>query len=450
VSRTVSRAAGHEREALRATLRVHLPLAVLLAIAFAAAAPLVARFEHAPHITWPLVAEAGVVLLYGIYAPLIGMLNGRRQFTRQASLDMIFAILRTAGLLGVGFLFVRSGHSGALGAIVGFVMAAACIVPLAARFTGFGARGDDPHIPSPNVYLAQLVPIALAQLGTNLLMQVDITILGRFLSQAASARLSPDLAATSADEWVAVYRACQLFAFLPYQLLFSVTQVLFPMVARAKADGDDAAVARYVARGARIAMMACGLMLSVIVAAPGALLDFAYGPEVAARGADVLRVLAVGQGAFAMLGIATTVLASLGRERTAAWITASACGVVALAVFAGMPEGAFGKLQLSSTATATTVALGFALLAGTIAVRSVAGAFVPPATFVRVTLAVALAYFGGAYLPHTGKLGAILVAAAIGALYLVFLVASRELTRADARDVRALVARRSARAKGVV
>jgi stage V sporulation protein B len=441
VSRTVSRAPGKEPQALRATLRVHVPLAVVLALAFGFAAPLVASFEHAPHITWPLATEAGVVLLYGIYAPLIGMLNGRRQFTRQASLDMVFAVLRTAGLLGVGFLFARSGMSGALGAIVGFVMAAACIVPLAGRLAGFGAPGDDPRIPWPSAYFAQLFPIALAQLGTNLLMQVDITILGRFLSQAALLRFEPEVAAKSADEWVAVYRACQLFAFLPYQLLFSVTQVLFPMVARAKAERDEAAVARYVARGARIAMMACGLMLSVIVAAPGALLDFAYGPVVAERGAEALRILALGQGAFAMLGVATTVLASLGRERTAAWITATACGVVAFAVFAVMPYDAYGQMQLVFTAIATSVALGLAVLAGAVAVKKVAGAFVPPATFVRVAIAVAVAYVAGPHLPHVGKLGAIGLAAVVAVAYVVFLVASRELGPADVADARALVRR---------
>jgi stage V sporulation protein B len=444
VSRTVSRARGLEKEALRATLRVHLPVAAILAIGFLACAPLVASFEHAPHITLPLAAEAGVVLLYGLYAPLIGMLNGRRQFTRQATLDMVFAVLRTAGLLGVGWLFVRAGQGGALGAIVGFVLAAACIVPLAARFATFGAPGRvaDPAIPSASAYLAQLVPLALAQLGTNLLMQVDITILGRFLSKAAALEFEPALAAKNADEWVAVYRACQLFAFLPYQLLFSVTQVLFPMVARAKAEGDDTRVAYMVARGARIAMMACGLMVSVIVAAPSALLDFAYGAEVAARGADALRVLALGQGAFAMLGIATTVLASLGRERTAAWITAIACVVVALAVYLGMPLDAFGKVQLLATATATSAALGLALAAGAIAVHVVARAFVPLATAARVSLAIAAAYVGGGYLPHVGKLGAVALAAGIALAYVVFLVGSRELTAADARDVRALVARR--------
>jgi len=442
VSRSVARARGLEHEALRATLRVHVPLALAAAALFAAAAPLVARFEQAPHIEAPLVVAAGVVALYGLYAPLVGMLNGCSQFTRQAALDMTFALLRTAGLLGMGYLFVRRGLGGALGSTLGFVMAAACIVPLAARRAGLGRSGGEglAEVPRPSAYLAELMPLALAQLGTNLLMQVDITILGRFLSKAAIFHVQAGGdPAKAADEWVGVYRACQLFAFLPYQLLFSVTQVLFPMLARAKAEGDDQAVARYVARGSRIAMMACGLMVSIVVAAPESLLYFAYGTDIAARGKDTLRILALGQGAFAMLGIATTVLASLGRERLAAAITLCACLTVPAACIVAMPTDTFGRPQLLSTSMATSVALGLALIAGAIAVHRVARAFVPFWTAVRVGALVLGAFAIGPYLPHAGRVGAVVTAMGIAAAYLTLLLASGELTKEDAANVRALI-----------
>jgi stage V sporulation protein B len=450
VSRTVARARARgavlEEQALRATLKVHVPLAFGLALAFALAAPLIGRFEGAPHIVLPLVVASGVVALYGLYAPLVGMLNGRSQFTRQAQLDMTFAVLRTIGLLGLGWLFVRRGLPGALGSLTGFVLAAACIVPLAARRAGTGRAGgaNEPEVPSPGRYLAELAPLALAQLGTNVLMQVDITVLGRFLSQGAALSAAVD-PAKAADEWVGVYRACQLFAFLPYQLLFSVTQVLFPMIARAKSEGDTAAVARYVARGTRIATIAGGLMITVIAAAPEGLLTFAYGPAVATRGHETLRILAVGQGAFAMLGIATTVLASLGRERLAATITTCACAAVCVACFLAIPQDAFGNRQLLSTATATSIALGLTLVAGVVAVVRVAGAFVPWRTAARVGIAVAVAVFAGPMLPHVGRFAVVLLAAAIGVAYVLFLIVTGELTRGDLDDVLGLVGRRAKR-----
>jgi stage V sporulation protein B len=331
---------------------------------------------------------------------------------------------------------------------LGFVLAAACIVPLAARRTGFGRAGGygDANVPSPKAYIAQLAPLAIAQLGTNVLMQIDITILGRYLSDGAAHAvrgaghlLSPE---READEWVAVYRACQLFAFLPYQLLFSVTQVLFPMLARAHSERDEAAVTRYVARGSRIAAIACGLMISVIVAAPGPLLSFAYGPLVAERGAGALHFLGLGQGAFAMLGIATTVLASIGRERTAAIITATACACVAGVCFVTLPGTDFGASQIAAAASATSCALGVALAAAAVITFRVTRAFVPIKTALRVLLAVAAAFAMFGYLPgHVGRLSTIALAGAVGVGYLLLLAVTGELGREDIASLRALIRR---------
>src|SRR5262249_14710022 len=156
-----------------------------------------------------------------------------------------------------------------------------------------------------------IVPVMLAQLFVNGLMQADIFMLGRYLSLAATDASLPlrpggfvSEPAQAANEWVAVYRACQLFAFLPYQLLFSVTHVLFPMLARAKTEEGGARVAELVTRGCRIGAIVCGLVVAVVVAMPESLIRFAYDGVMAREGASVLRVLVLGQAAFAMLGLA--------------------------------------------------------------------------------------------------------------------------------------------------
>ena len=446
VSRAVARARTHQAEALRAALRVHVVVAIVVAVFFALAAPLVAGFEGAGYITVPLAAMGGVVACYGVYAAFIGALNGTARFTKQAALDVTFAVLRTVGMLGLGWLFVRRGQSGVLGATLGWVVAAVCIVPLGARWAGLGrkAPGTLADVPEPRDYLVALAPLAIAQLFTNTLMQVDITLLGRFLSRSAPEWLPVSDAAAAADEWVGVYRACQLFAFLPYQLLFSVTQILFPLVARAHGAGDAAQVRVYVARGARIGAIACGLMVAVVAAMPGSLLAFAFPPLVADRGASTLRVLALGQGAFAMLGLAATVLISLGRERDAAGITLAALVLVSAACFGIVPTRTFGEAQLLATATATSVALvlGLGFAAGR--VKSVAGAFIPVPTALRIGSALAVAVFLGTRLPRVGKMLAPLEAAGLGALYLVVLLVTREIGAKDAELVMSLVRRKRA------
>jgi stage V sporulation protein B len=448
VSRVVAGAKGHEDQALRAVLRVHGPLAVIVAATMVTAAPLYARFERAQDVMVPLVVLAGVALLYGLYAPLIGYLNGRSRFGRQAALDVAFATLRTVGLVGFGYGFVRHGASGVLGTTVGWVIAAACIVPLAARSTGLGqplARGQPrpAEVPSARAYLTMLGPIAGAQLCTNLLMQVDIALLGRFLSErAVEAGLAHDAQRVAVKQWLAIYKECQTFAFLPYQLLFSVTLVLFPMLARARSHGDEDAVRLYVARGARLAAIFCGLLVGVVVAMPESMLSFAYGAKDAALGADVLRTMALAQGAFAMLGIATTVLTSLGRERTSALLTLGAVIAVAGACAVLVPGAAFGHEQLVRSAQASGGALAATLVVGWILVRARTGAFVPAMTAARTGIGLAVCVGLGLVMPRVGRLVTPLLAVVVGAVYVAILVATREVGAADLAMVNALVSKK--------
>lgn len=432
VSRAVAGAKGNDEGVLRRALGLHTPLALACMLLFAGAAPIVARVELAPHILWPLVMMSVIVGAYGTYAPLIGALNGRGHFGKQAALDVTFATLRTIGLVGGGFLLASRGL-GVLGAVLGFGGAAIVIVPIALRFVGW-PRAENKEW-SARAYAHGLWPLALAQLATNLVMQSDISILGRFLSERA-----PSTAI--ADEWVGVYRACQLFALLPYQLLMSVTQILFPMLARAKADGDDEGVKNLTMRGVRLAMLAGGAIVCVVATLPGTLLRFAYSPIVAERGADTLRILALAQGMFAMLGVATTVLASLGHERRAMRIMTGALvlSVTGCVVLAGRVD--FGAPQLQITAACVTVAMAFALAWAWISVRRVAGAFVMPLVAVRTALVLGVLCAAGTRIPTMGRALAPVLAIAVVLVYAIALFVIGELRVADLATLARMLRRR--------
>jgi stage V sporulation protein B len=458
VSRVTAAAGDHERQAFRAVLRVHVGIAALATGLLVAAAPVVAHFQASPEILSPLIVISGVLAIYGVYAPLVGYLNGRRQFQKQAMLNVAAALLRTGGMVGVGWLFVKNADGlarslgtlpGLLGATAGAVMASAGVFLLALSWTKTGApvTGDRPEtVPLAREYLRMIMPVLVAQLFVNALMQADIFLLGRYASlgaQAAEGAIGPGGAllepGKAANEWVAVYRGCQLFAFLPYQLLFSVTQVLFPMLAKAKQEEGDKRVAELVARGSRIGAIVCGLMVAVIVAMPQPLIRLAYDAEVAQAGAPALRILVLGQGAFAMFGLVTTILVSLGRERAAMALTALALGLLIVSCMALVPDASFGRPQLMASATAVVGAIVLALVAGVFVARKAAGAFVPGATALRVGLAVALAAFAGMYTPPFGKLMTLAVAPLLAAAYLGILATTREIGKADLALVMSII-----------
>src|SRR5262245_56473240 len=135
VSHAVATTPEAERElALRRTLRVHGVLALGLGGAFFALAPALGDLTGAAHIVSALRLLSAVLITYGLYAPLVGALNGQTRFVTQAGLDALAATLRTVGLIGGAVALAHGGSQefgGVEGAALGFALSS-CLVLLVA------------------------------------------------------------------------------------------------------------------------------------------------------------------------------------------------------------------------------------------------------------------------------------------------------------------------------
>jgi len=436
VSRAVSSAADEDREATtRRVLGIHGVAIVPVALLFFLGAPTIAITIGAPHLTLALRIVSGVLFLYGLYTPLVGVLNGRKRFGAQAALDALFASLRTVGLLAGAYYFAKRG-AGVEGALAGFVAAACVILLIALPIAGLGRAGRGGT--SVRQHLAFLAPLLGGQLALNLLFQCDLTLLGRFAADAAEIARLP---VTEADTLAGAYRNAQLFCFLPYQLLLSITFVLFPLLATAKRDGDTAAVARYTTTGVRLALIIAGAMVSVTASLPQGLLALVFGQDSAALGSPAMSVLALGLGSFAVFGILATVLTSLGREKLSAALTCVALALVVTMCFILVRGQPFGRDMLLRTAYATSAGLGLATIMTAVAVRKVAGAIVSLATVLRTGIALGCCVGMGRALGELGKFQTLAAAAGIGLVYLLLLIVTRELTREDLELIRRVMGR---------
>jgi stage V sporulation protein B len=439
VSRAVSQVPEAEADqALRRALGVHAVLAIVVSAAFAALAGPIARFTAASQLTTQLRLVALVIFLYGVYAPLVGSLNGKRRFLDQAGLDIGYGALRLFAMVGGAMFFLRSGRGGVLGAVVGFIAAAAIIVPIALVRTGTGKPGG--KSPALGPYLRFLLPLAVSQYFLNQLMQTDLLFLSRFVGQAAG---MTDAGIKAANSLRGVYRGVQLFAFLPFQLLMSVTFVLFPLLARASAEGDRDAVRGYTMTGVRLGFVLTGLMCGAVSAIAPHVLHLVFPEEIWTQGGDALRILSLGMGAFSVLGITCAALSGLGRPTAAALLTALGVGLIAAGCVVLIPRAELGPQMLVHAAIATSTALAITAAAAGLVLRSVAGGFVSAATIVRVLGALGVAVAVGSRLPWLGKLFVPIEAVAVAALYVVVLVVTRELGPADLARVLTVVRRKA-------
>jgi stage V sporulation protein B len=439
-SRAVAQAeTGTEPAVIRRALAAQTGLAVLLGGLFFLLAGSIADLLNAPHLVAGLRIASGVVFFYGLYAPLIGVLNGRRKFAWQAGFDIVFGTLRTVLLVVGGYWGGAHFARGVEGAMLGFVVATAFIWVGALGVVGPGRRGDAGL--TTRRHLAFIGPVLLGQTLLNLLFQADLSVLRAFASGAAMrAGLGPE----AADPLVGAYRMTQLFSFLPYQLLLSITFVLFPLLAQAHHAGDREAVARYVSTGVRIALLVAGGMVSVTSGLSGPLFRWVFTSEAAELGTGPMQLLSLGLGAFALFGILTTVLNSLGRERASALVTALALVLVVGLCWLLLSGAELGPELLWKTAVSTSAGLVVATVGAAWLVFRTAGAVVAPLSLLRVAVSMGLAILVGRHLPGAGKLVTPVYAGLVGLLYAGLLLLTRELGRADLTLFRTAFGRRRA------
>jgi stage V sporulation protein B len=247
---------------------------------------------------------------------------------------------------------------------------------------------------------------------------------------------------TTADTFAGIYAGAQTFAFLPYQFLMSVTFILFPMLARAQAEGDAKAVRSFTMEGVRLAMVLTAIITGTVSGLAPWVLRLAY-PESMWPGGETLRILCLGMGAFSVLGVTCSALTSLGHARDSAALTGVGVALVAGGCAFFVPNVERGLPMLTTTATVTAVSLTLTALVGAARLRIVAGGFVAWKTLVRALMALGASVVVGSRLPWMGKVGTLAESALVVGVGLAVLIGLGEVGKADLARILAVVGRRA-------
>lgn len=405
VSKFVSETPEHADAIKRRALLLQCLLGCGAAAGFALAAPLIAGALNDDALVPYLRLAALITASYTFYAVFVGVLNGRKQFLKQAALDAFYS---TAKLLLIVVVAAAAGYT-LSGAIAGFAAAAFAVLVVAALTVGVRGRGGDSPVGFGGLMGFQTALIAFL-LVNNLLVKVDLLIV--------KATISADPAVASAA--AGVYGVALDFAYTIFQIILSLTFVVFPLVSEATFRADHEVVRGYVRQALR-ATLAISALPTVLISANASEVLRLIFPSGYAAGAPALRIVAFGMLAFAVISVLTSVISSGGRP----WVSvAIVAGTLALA--ATLDLTLIPRLGLEGAAIATSTAM----LAGAIAcvafVRSRYGAVLPWATLARVAVAAGAVYVASSLLP----IGGILVAAefvGFGLVYLVLLVVLREI-----------------------
>ncbi|MDB4971587.1 MAG: virulence factor family protein [Myxococcales bacterium] len=434
VSKFTAEIEARQSSVLRAALKLQSMLGGGVALAFFLLAPLVAWFEHDPTLVPYLRLSTGVALAYAFYAVFVGWANGRKEFHKQAGLDITYSTLRCLFVVGAA----AATHS-AMAAVGGFVAAASIILVVAVVVVGLGSPSSSEPF-EVNRLVRFFGGVAFYLLIVNLLMFADGLLLKRVVSEWATARGLADPTAY-ANEQAGLYGAVQNVARIPYQLILAVTFVIFPLVSKSTFDQDLERTRGYVRATMRYSLVVAALFAAVLAARPEATMRLFYKPEYAV-GARALSALVLGYVCFSLFNIAGTIINGAGRTLPTTIIGVVTLAATVAAEWIGIRialETGSDPLFVAAATTAATMGLGV-LLSGAYLYRTFR-AFMPALTLVRVALAYAAALATGwawtraGILP--GKVGTLVSCAAVGIVYLVVCVVTGELRPSELKRLRA-------------
>lgn len=411
----------------RTALRVQLFLGGGAALLVALAAPWIAAWERDPRLARWYQLAAGIIVCYAFYAVFVGTLNGLRRFGEQAAFDAAFATLRALLiLLGAG---LGLGVSGAVGGFVG----AAFLILLAALWrVGWPVAGAGKLPLWPMGRL--LLELFASTLASNLIMRADLLLLKRSATALVARTVGAAAASAAASAAAGYYGTAQSLAFIPYQLILSVTFVVFPLVSRSTFAADHAATRGYIERTLRLSLIFVAGLAAVLMGNPAAVINVPY-PAIYRIGGPALRWLAGGMVCFSLLTISNTILNGAGHTRAVIGTTLTTLLLLLVANALAVPRAASAEaaLAVAAAATASAMAVGLGLVA--LVLRRTLGAALPLRSLGRVGVAWVLAALVGAWLPERSRLVTIVECAGVLVVYFGVLIVLGELRWQDAAKV---------------
>ncbi|MCI0487426.1 MAG: oligosaccharide flippase family protein [Blastocatellia bacterium] len=416
---TVSKYISQEEEKAGAVKSKALKLQTLvgggIALGFFLLAPIVADYLNDPKLVNYLRLASLITLAYSFYAVFTGYFNGQKRFLTQAAIDATYSTLK----LGLIVSLVASGY-GVAGGIGGFALAAGSVLLVSWIVAGKGERRGEVKAGDLLKFQGYLL---LFTFVLNLLQKVDLMLIKALSSTDAST------ASSNAGD----YSAAINIANLTYQIVISVTFVIFPLVSQSTFANDRRRTEAYISNTIRYSLMIMALVATLFSANASEVMRVIY-PASFQTGSQALSIVAYGMLLFGLLFILTTIISAGGRPEISL-----AIGFSTLAANAALNAALIPSYGLTGAAIGTTASMLLGTLAGGIYILLKHSALIRWLSALRIAGCALLVYAASLAYSSPSR-GVTLIKLAVAALiYIAGLILSRELGREDLAAVKKVV-----------
>jgi len=418
-SQTVSKFVSQEPEKAgsikSAALRVQVVVGVAVSLGFFLLAPVIAERLNDSRLGSYFRLAAAIPLFYSFYAVFTGYFNGRKQFLKQASVDMTYSTLKAAFIVSLAWL----GY-GVWGGVGGFVLAAGAILVIASIAARDGGGGQPFQIRGLFAFQFYLLASTLVM---NLLQKTDL-----ILVKAVSAS-DPVMAAANAG----YYGAAVNVANITFQLIVSIAFVIFPLVSEATFNRDTETAQVYIANTLRAVLIIMAVVATLFSANSRSVLVLLY-PKDYQEASQALAILAFGALLFGLFYVTTTIITASGKP-----LVALGFGSAALVANAAFNLILIPRYGLSGAAAGVVASMLLGVLGSLTYLGWNYGHILPVPSLIRLAICAGVVYAASLSFTPSSRLLTVAKLTALGVLFLILLLITREIKKSDLAAVRGIV-----------
>ncbi|MAG21794.1 MAG: hypothetical protein CL943_00615 [Candidatus Diapherotrites archaeon] len=297
IRQSVSKFVSAQREiaeTVRAkAFQLQLGLSSIIFVAYVIAAPFLAAMFNDPSLTILIQISAVSVFFQPLFNVLRGYINGLKKFKEEAVLSIIARTLR----LVLPIALALAGFS-LVGVFGGIALAAALALAVAILIAGF-PRIKPGQVFASKTLLVFALPVIAFSFLQSLMMQLDVFFVKALVAEGAQA---------------GYYVAAVTLGKLPFEVVLTITLVLFPLVSETTFSQMIEKAKFYVMHSFRYALMfIVPAALIASVTAPQ-LISLFYGAKYGV-GAEALSILLIAYIFFALFSIASTIIVASGHPK---------------------------------------------------------------------------------------------------------------------------------------
>lgn len=394
---------------IRHSLRGQIFTVILISVPLWLLAPQVAGWFNDQTMS-PLLQVVAIILpFYGIRSLLQGILGGQREFTAQAKVKIIIAVIKlilivTALVLNTGIVTILLAYL--FSSLVGSAFGWHYVRPV----------GRAETLPA-KVFYRYAISLTVFLVVFPLFINVDVFLVKRLVSPA---------------DQVGWYVAATTLARLPFYLFTGVLLTLLPSVAHLKKEGLPK-LRRLIQEVNRYALLLLVPLTVVVAVTADALVPLIFGPSYQGGG-NALAILIVGVSCLVMFRIFSTVLVGL---TSPALVTITTTIIIVVDLILNLLL--IPRFGIVGAASASTVASVIGLIAAAIQLRRQQLATIDWQSFKNA--AAASAIIGALLIIHPTNWSLFIVVAAAAILYGGLLFVFKEIQSKDGERLRSLIRR---------